>query len=151
MAEYDDEFDFDTDESSGSDLVKKLRKQLNEMSKALKERDEMLNEFVSQTRQEQIGESLSDMGLNPKIAAFVPDSVEDEDDLRNWLTEYGDAFGYNATDAVQAPSVAPETVQAAELMSAVEEGGIDPSVGLSLEQKIQNAKTPEELASLLRG
>lgn len=152
MAEYDDEFDFDIDENSGGDLVKKLRKQLSEMSKALKERDEMLSEFVSQTRAEQIGESLVEMGLSPKIAAFVPDDVEDEDDLREWLDAYGDAFGYNATDAVQNElDLAPETVQAAELMSAVEEGGIDPTVGQSLEMKIQNASSPDELAALLRG
>lgn len=153
MAEYDD---YEDDFESGSDLVKQLRKQLKEMSAALKERDEMLDEFFSATREEQIAESLSEMGLSGKIAKFVPDDVEDEDDLVDWLAEYGDAFGVSAkdttTDSVDGSTdVDAESIEAAELMSAVEEGGVDPSVGQSLEAKIQSASTPEELAAILKG
>lgn len=147
MAEYD-EFDFD-DEDSGTDLVKKLRKQVSELSKALKERDEQLTEFFAVTREQEIADALQEIGVNPKVAAFVPDEVEDMDDLTQWLGEYGDVFGVSASG--DSGAQAPESVQAAELMSAIEEGGIDPSIGQSLEQKIQGAKTPEELAAILRG
>ena len=154
MAEYDDDYDYDTD--GGGDLVKQLRKQLKEMSAALKERDEMLDEYLTQNRTEEIGESLVEMGLSPKIAAFVPDDVEDEDDLVDWLAEYGDAFGVSAEDTEMEsiegqPNADAEAIQAAELMSAVEEGGVDPSVGQSLEAKIQSASTPEELQAILKG
>jgi hypothetical protein len=139
MAEYDDYED-------GSDLVRQLRKQVKELSSALKERDEMLDGYISRTREEQIGQSLSALGLNPKIAKFVPDDVEDEDDLNDWLGEYGEVFGASPNK-----DAAEGSVHAAELMSAVEEGGIDPEAGRSLEQRIQNASTPEELTAILRG
>lgn len=145
MAEYDD---LDIDESG--DLVKQLRKQLKEMSSALKERDEMLEEYFTQTRTEQIGESLTEMGYNAKIASFVPDDVEDEDDLAAWLKEYGEVFGAQSTE--EQSTHEPSTVdEAAALMSAVEEGGIDPTAGQSLEAKIKAASTPEELQALLKG
>ena len=146
MAEYDD-LDYD----EGGDLVKQLRKQLKEMSAALKERDEMLEEYMTQTRTEQIGESLTEMGYNAKIASFVPDNGEDEDDLAAWLKEYGEVFGAQPAEQEQSTEEASTVDEAAALMSAVEEGGIDPTVGQSLEAKIQNASTPEELAAILKG
>lgn len=146
MAEYDD-LDYD----EGGDLVKQLRKQLKEMSSALKERDEMLEEYMTQTRTEQIGESLTEMGFNAKIASFVPDDVEDEDDLAEWLKEYGEVFGAQPEQQEQSTQEPSTVDEAAALMSAVEEGGIDPTAGQSLEAKIQNASTPEELATILKG
>lgn len=146
MAEYD-EFDFE-DDDQGTDLVKNLRKQVKELSSALKERDEYLQEFLMVSREQELSEALQEMGVNPRVAAFVPDDVEDMDDLEAWLGEYGEVFGIEAVDD---EGGAPESVQAAELMSAVEEGGIDPTVGQSLEAKIQAASTPEELAAILKG
>lgn len=146
MAEYD-EFDFE-DDDQGTDLVKNLRKQVKELSSALKERDEYLQEFMMVTREQELSEALQEMGVNPRVAAFVPDDVEDMDDLEAWIGEYAEVFGLEAVDD---EGGAPESVQAAELMSAVEEGGIDPTVGQSLEAKIQAASTPEELAAILKG
>lgn len=152
MAEYDDDFDFDT-EDDGGNLVKQLRKQLKEMSAALKERDELLEEYFTATREEQIAESLSEMGLSAKIAKFVPDDVEDEDELIHWLSEYGDAFGVQAKDtsSTEGSDLDSEVIQAAERMSAIEEGGVDPTIGQGIEARIQSASTPEELAAILKG
>lgn len=147
MAEYD-EFDYDDDQ--GSDLVKDLRKQVKELSAALKERDEYLDEFLAVTRDQEIAEALEELGVNPKVSAFVPDDVEDMDDLEAWIGEYGEVFGIEAVDD-EGSNEKPESVQAAELMSAVEEGGIDPTVGQSLEAQIQAASTPEELQAILKG
>lgn len=152
MAQYNEEdFDFDTDdEVSGTDLVKKLRKQVTELSKALKERDSELEEFYTTSREQDIASALEEMGVNPKIAAFIPDDVEDIDDLEKWLGEYGDVFGVQAVDESQS-SLDYDSIQAAELMSALEEGGIDPEVGTDLAARIEAASSPEELAALLRG
>lgn len=150
MAQYDDDdLEFDAD-ASGSDLVKQLRKQVNELSKALKERDTQLEEFLVQSREQDIAEVLSEMGVNPKVAAFVPDSVEDVDDLERWLGEYGDVFGIGLVGD-DSSTLDEESVRAAELMSAVEEGGIDPEMGQDLAARIAAASTPEELQALLRG
>lgn len=150
MAQYDeDDLDLDAD-ASGSDLVKQLRKQVNELSKALKERDTQLEEFLVKSREQDIADVLSEMGVNPKVAAFVPDSVEDVDDLEQWLGEYGDVFGIGLVGD-DSSTLDEESVRAAELMSAVEEGGIDPEVGQDLAARIAAASTPEELQALLRG
>lgn len=150
MAQYeDDDLDFDAD-ASGSDLVKQLRKQVNELSKALKERDSQLEDFLTKSREQDIAEVLREMGVNPKVAAFVPDSVEDTDDLEQWLGEYGDVFGIGLVGD-ESSTLDEESVRAAELMSAVEEGGIDPEVGQDLAARIAAASTPEELQALLRG
>lgn len=145
---YDDTDDLDFED--GTDLVKQLRKQVNELSKALKEKDAAIEEYYAQSREQEIASALNEMGVNPKIAAFVPDDVEDWSDLENWLGEYGDVFGVSVTND-SGVNMDSESVQAAELMSAVEEGGIDPQVGLDLAQRIDQAKSPEELMRLLRG
>lgn len=145
---YDDTDDLDFED--GTDLVKQLRKQVNELSKALKEKDAAIEEYYAQSREQEIASALTEMGVNPKIAAFVPDDVEDWSDLENWLGEYGDVFGVSVTND-SGVNMDSESVQAAELMSAVEEGGIDPQVGLDLAQRIDQAKSPEELMRLLRG
>lgn len=150
MAQYeDDDLDFDAD-ASGSDLVKQLRKQVNELSKALKERDSQLEDFLTKSREQDIADVLREMGVNPKVAAFVPDSVEDTDDLEQWLGEYGDVFGIGLVGD-ESSTLDEESVRAAELMSAVEEGGIDPEMGQDLAARIAAASTPEELQALLRG
>jgi hypothetical protein len=151
MAQYDeDDFDFDTEEVSGTDLVKKLRKQVTDLSKALKERDSQLEDYFSMSREQEIAAALQDMGVNPKIAKFIPDDVEDSDDLEQWLAEYGDVFGVGAVEEAGSYTDA-ESISAAELMSEIEEGGIDPQVGMDLAARIASASTPDELTALLRG
>lgn len=147
MTDYDDDLDFDT-EATGSDLVKQLRKQVNELSKALKERDAEIEQYYAMSRDEEIASALQEMGVNPKISAFVPDSVEDLDDLENWLGEYGEVFGISFTD--DASPHDDSSIQAIEQMAAIEDGGVDPTVGMDLEARIKAAKTPEELQAILR-
>jgi hypothetical protein len=123
---------------------------VKELSSALKERDEQLEYFETVSREQDIAEILTEYGVNPRIANFVPDDIEDEDQLVDWLGANAEVFGIEVVED-EGISVDPESVQAAELMSAVEEGGIDPQIGFSLENKIQNASTPEELQAILKG
>lgn len=156
--EYDGEdFDLEVDDSelSGTDLVKKLRKQINAMNKALKEKDELLSEYEEVAYQESISETLEAWGLNPRIAAFVPDDIEDEDDLAAWLDEYGDAFNVGSfqreEEVSEGSALNDDALQASELMADLEEGGFDPEVGLDIQHRMEQAETPEELLSMLRG
>jgi hypothetical protein len=159
MADYEDEFDFDSNDLAGSDLVKQLRKQVNELSKALKDRDEQLEDYYEMSREQEIAEVLSEAGIDPRIAAFVPDDVEDVDDLAEWLGEYGDVFNISVSDEGEEQELQegdelyldPELIQAAEQMSAIEDGGVDPLVGQTIEQMIESARTPEELQAILKG
>lgn len=150
MSEYQDDFEFDDDNESGTDLVKQLRKQVKELSKALQEREEAIEEFTTMSREQEIGAALEEMGVNPRVASFIPDDVEDYEDLENWLGEYGDVFGISFTDDAES-ALDYESVEAVEAMAAVEDGGIDPSVGMDLEARINSATSREELQAILRG
>ena len=149
MAEEYLEYDYeDEDNGSGTDLVKKLRKQIDALSKQIKERDEILAEFTTQSHEASIGEILESFGLNPRIAKFIPDEVEaDEDAVAQWLNEYGDAFGI---EAVEEGNESPDA-QSYERMSDFDDGSIDPFVGQDLASRIANAGSPEELSNLLKG
>jgi len=149
MAEEYLEYDYeDEDNGSGTDLVKKLRKQIDALSKQIKERDEILAEFTTQSHEASVGEILESFGLNPRIAKFIPDEVEaDEDAVAQWLNEYGDAFGI---EAVEEGTESPDA-QSYERMSEFDDGSIDPFVGQDLASRIANAGSPEELSNLLKG
>lgn len=159
MAEYEDDFDFDTDDfgsDGGSDLVKKLRKQVSDLSKQLREQEQTLDEYYEMSREQQIAEVLTESGINPKIAAFIPDDVENEDDLAEWLATYGEVFNISVTDnqdggEENSSPIDPELIQAAELMSAAEEGSIDPAVGQDIANRIEGAGSADELLAMLRG
>ena len=149
MAEDYIEYDFEEDDAgSGTDLVKKLRKQVDALSKQLKERDEILAEYTTLSHEASVGEILESFGLNPRIAQFIPDDVEvDEDAVAEWLNEYGDAFGI---EAVEEGEQSPDA-QAFDQISDFDNGDIDPYVGQDLSSRIKNASTPEELSALLKG
>jgi uncharacterized protein YgfB (UPF0149 family) len=133
MAEEYLEYDYeDEDNGSGTDLVKKLRKQIDALSKQVKERDEILAEFTTQSHEASVG----------------PDEIEaDEDAVAQWLNEYGDAFGI---EAVEEGTESPDA-QSYERMSDFDNGDIDPYVGQDLASRIANVGSPEELSNLLKG
>ena len=149
MAEEYMEYDFEEEDAgSGTDLVKKLRKEIDRLSKQIKERDEILEEITAYSHEASVGEILESFGLNPRIAAFIPEDIEaDEDAVAEWLNEYGDAFGI---EAVEEGEQSPDA-QAYEQMSDFDNGDIDPYVGQDLASRIANASSPEELSNLLRG
>ena len=146
----DNDFDFDDDDASGSDLVKQLRKQVKELSKALQEREDEIQQFAAMSREQDLAAALEELGVNPKIAAFVPDEIEDLDELSEWLGEYGEVFGIAFTDEPESV-LDSGSIEAVEAMAAIEDDGIDPRVGMDLEARIQNASTREELQAILRG
>jgi len=151
MAEYT-EYEFEDDSSDfGTDLVKKLRKQVDLLSKELKERDQVIEEFQTYSHEASVGEILESFGLNPKIAQFIPSDIEaDEDAVSEWLTEYGDAFGITAVEESEAGYEPDADAQAFEQISDFENGDIDPSVGQDISSLIANASSPEELTNFLR-
>ena len=151
MAEYT-EYEFEDDSSDfGTDLVKKLRKQVDLLSKELKERDQVIEEFQTYSHEASVGEILESFGLNPRIAQFIPSDIEaDEDAVSEWLTEYGDAFGITAVEESEAGYEPDADAQAFEQISDFENGDIDPSVGQDISSLIANASSAEELTNFLK-
>ena len=151
MAEYNEYETFEDDtEDYGTDLVKKLRKQVDQLSKQVKERDSQLEEYQTYSHEAAIGEVLESFGLNPRIAAFIPSDIEaDEEAVAEWLNEYGDAFGITAVDESESFEEDPDA-QAFEQMSNFVNGDVDPTVGRDIHSLISNATSVEELTNFLK-
>jgi hypothetical protein len=147
-----DEYLDDDEFVDGTDLVKKLRKQLDAATKALKEQDEEMEGLRAYARESVIADILSEYEVNPAIASFMPEDIElDEESIVGWLEENAEIFGLEAVEQDGSESIDSELVSAAERMSAVEDGAIDPEIGQDLAQRIANASSPEELTQLLQG
>ena len=69
---YDDEEDDDTT----TDVVGQLRKVNRALEKRAKELEQELSGLKTQTRQRTVKDVLQAKGLNPKIAAFIPQDIE---------------------------------------------------------------------------
>lgn len=152
MAEQDIEFDFeDENDYSGTDLVKKLRKQVDQLSKQLKERDSMIEEFQSYSHEAEVGQVLESFGLSSRIAKYIPSEIDaDPDSIAEWLNEYGEDFGITAVDE-SAPYEMDADAQAYEQMSDFDNDGTDPRIGMDLISRVADSKSEDELLSMLRG
>lgn len=147
---FDDDEDYETENLSGNDLVKALRKQLSAASKQLKEQSSVIAELQTVKHQNTVAEMLKEYGLNPKIAAFIPDDVESDSDLTEWLDEYGEAFGIEQVTEQGVYDDDPDA-QASELMASVEDGGIDTQAGYDLMTRMGEASSEAELMALIKG
>jgi hypothetical protein len=107
MSNYeDDEDDFELD---SNDAFSQLRKANKQKDKQLKEIQSELAELRKEKRDRTIKETLTSRGVNPKIAAFIPQDIDlTEESLSNWLNEYGDVFGVESQSSNQASSNLPE-------------------------------------------
>jgi len=153
MAEQDYELYEDAEDYSGTDLVKKLRKQIDSLSKQVAERDNLIMEFQTYSHEAEIAAILEGYGLNPNIARYIPDEIEaDPDAIAEWLTEYGEDFGITAVDESEDGYYEPDAdAQTYEQMSNFDDYVYDPQVGLDLTSRVEGASSQEELLSILRG
>lgn len=159
MAEYnyeDDDLDFE-----GGDLVSQLRKQLKEAKRENRELIEALAETQSYLKESVVTSILDQYGLDPQIANFIPDEAAgDPDAVLDWLEEYGSLFGVAVVDDDDDYDYESDddeyeydesVAQAAERLASVEDGGLDPDIGLDLTARIESATSQEELMRILKG
>ena len=146
---YDDD-DFDED-FEPQDVVKQLRKVNRTLEKRLKEIEAEATTLKNQTRQRTVKDVLTQKGINPKVAAFIPQDLEiSEEAVTNWLNEHGDVFGVNqnATEGESQASNNP-ALQAQQRINDVVSTGTPPGVDEDSMAKILNAKSAAELNALL--
>lgn len=98
MSQYDDDDfdDFGNDPNANTPLVKNLRKQLNNATKAAKDLEERAVKAEKQVRARTVADVLKEKGANPGLARYVLADVEDPtaESVNSWLTTNGDLFGY---------------------------------------------------------
>lgn len=139
MGMYDDE---------DSDLVKRLRKEIDDRDKALKERDQELTGYRTKETQRTIAETFQARGVNPALARFALADLQDDispEKVVAWIDENGSLFGVQA--APQGEQQAPQA-DPYRRMAAVEQGA-QPGIPLSDLAQVQGM-TGEELDRMLR-
>ena len=142
--EYDDEDDF-TEE--GGDVVKQLRKVNRTLEKRLKELEAAANTLKTQTRQRTVKDVLTAKGVNPKIAAFIPQDIEGEEAISGWLNEYGDVFG--VTSQPEEAKQDSADVSAAKRIANTVNSAAAPTIDEDALAKILSAEGPAALNAIL--
>jgi hypothetical protein len=142
--EYDDE-----DDDTTTDVVGQLRKVNRALEKRAKELEQELSGLKTQTRQRTVKDVLQAKGLNPKIAAFIPQDIESsEEAIVNWVNEYGDVFGVQTPSEEKPAEKSPEVKAQARINNLISTGSA-PDVDEDAFAKIAGAKTREDLDILL--
>jgi hypothetical protein len=147
----DEEFDFEEEETqprSNDDVLKKVRRAERAKDKQLKELQAELEALRKFQREATISQVLSEKGVNPKVAKFIPADIEmSSDSISNWLTDNGELFGVAAP--TQQSAVDVNDIAALRQMDAVTSGAISPDDVNDAFNIMNNAGSAEELLNYL--
>ena len=147
----DDEFDLEEEETqsrSSDDVLKKVRRAERSKDKQLKELQSELEALRKFQRETTISQVLSEKGVNPKVAKFIPADIEmSSDSISNWLTDNGELFG--VTSPVKQLAVDVNDIAALRQMDAVTSGAISPDDVNDAFNIMNNAGSAEELLNFL--
>lgn len=140
------------DEDDDTDLVKRLRKEIEDRDKVLKQRDQELAQYRRKESQRSLAETFQAKGVNPALARFALSDLGDdvtEESVGKWIEENGPLFG------VQAPPPRQEQQLPAEAdpyirMAAVEQVA-QPGVFGDTASRIEAAETEDEVWAALGG
>jgi len=146
---YDEDDDF-LDEDQPQDVVKQLRKVNRTLEKRLKDLEVEATTLKNQTRQRTVKDVLTAKGINPKVAAFIPQDIDiTEEAVSTWLNEYGDVFGVKQESTQGESQAQNPALQAQRRINEVVSTGTPPGVDEDSMAKILNAKNASELSALL--
>jgi hypothetical protein len=146
----DDEDEVTTQDTSGNDVVKQLRKATKQKDKELAELRAQFEGVSKAQRERSIKDVLESRGVNSKIAKFIPSDVDStEESLSKWLDDNGDVFGFTATESNQ-PVVDPAQAEAYKKMNNVTEQGLTPDASDDIMRRLMSANSKEELDEVIR-
>lgn len=144
------EWDFDDDEFDEQPEKKSAPKALREAYKAEKERAKQLEDALAKVqrdlRQRTVRDVLVEKGVNPKLARFVLNDLDevDEGSVAKWLDENGELFGVTVEQQEEG-----DNQEANEYERAAAARGSSPSPDGDALAKIQAASSQKELNDAL--
>jgi hypothetical protein len=151
---YWDEEDDDDDVTIGSfdsdtDLVKKLRKDLKVAQRKNKELESSLGELTKSQRERVLKDVFTSRGVNPKVAAFVPNDLDaSEEAISQWIENNADVFGVQVQPRNEVDS---RDVASLRQMDNVTSGALSPDKAEDVSFKIQNAQSADDILNLIYG
>lgn len=153
--EYDLPDDFDDYDDNALSQVRKAHKAA---TKRLKELEQELQGYRSESRKRSVQDVLTSRGFNPKLADLIPQDLGNEDEIGAWLDDRADLFQPSRAgsevqvEEQEAPSpdveVPPWANQFNNVVNAGQPVAGDESQILAM---IASAKNPEELNRILFG
>ena len=147
--DYEDDDDFDTNESS-NDLVKQLRKAAKQKDKELAELRSQFEGLSKAQRERSIKDALERRGVNQKIASFIPQDIDPtEESVSKWLEDYADVFGIELGQN-QRTNVDPADIAAYKKMTGTADAATSPERGADVMSRLMNANSKEELDDIIR-
>jgi len=146
--EYDSNDEYgETSEPKG----KGLRAQLESVLAEKRTLEDNLLKAQSELRERSISETLASLGVNAKVAKFIPSDVNDKDSIAKWITDNADVFGIqtggNQVVAPQ-PTVDPSIVAGTARLNSLSSAAQSPSKVQDIEARIANATSKAELEAL---
>lgn len=157
MSEYDwEDDDLDSNDGSGSNAMKDLRKAYKTAQKQNKELADQLAEMQKQIRTRSVKDVLASKGLPEKISAFIPETATTSEEVEAWVAEYGDIFGVapaqQSSDGGSEPKPVDPSLQALGRISATQQSGQPFSMDSDqIASRISGASSIEELNTILYG
>lgn len=141
--------EFDDNDYSETDLLKQLRRLEKEQSKKIKELEQQLNSYKVQERDGTVQYVLESMGVNPKIARFIPQDIDvSPEAVENWVVENADVFGieFEQEQPAQNPSLA--TLRQIDTITAAGQTpiGVD-----DMMLRIDQAQDAQEIINMIHG
>lgn len=124
---------------------KGLRAQLEAALQSKKDLETQLNEFKAKVRQSEVKSVLEAKGVNPKVAKFIGDDV---DDIDAWLTENADVFGFTVGQGTQEPNVPADVVQQTQRFQNLSQSAVPAGKVADIQARMASATTDAELNAL---
>lgn len=149
----DDEDDLGGDDYRGND-VPDLRKAYNALKRQYKELQTQYSETQKAVRERSVKDVLASKGMNPKIAAFIPNDLTSDQEIESWVEQYGDVFGAAApteTAQEEAPVQSPDLQALGRIQSQQQAGAPFTGDAGQVASLISSAQSPEELSKILFG
>ena len=134
---------------SDTDLVKKLRKDLKVAQRKNKELESSLGELTKSQRERVLKDVFASRGVNPKVAAFVPNDLDaSEEAISQWIENNADVFGVQLQPRNEVDS---RDVASLRQMDNVTSGALSPDKAEDVSFKIQNAQSADDILNLIYG
>lgn len=135
-----------------NDLVKRLRKEIEDRDKALKQRDQELAGYRAKEGQRTVAETFTARGVNPALARFALTDLGDnlsEESVVKWIEENGPLFGVQAAPPAQEQQL-QEQADPYRRMAAVEQAA-QPGIPGDRLSMVESAETEDEVWAALGG
>lgn len=149
---FEDEVEETTQRESRDDVLKKVRRAERAKDKQLKEVLAELESLRKFQREATVSKVLTEKGINPKIAAFIPQDIEvNESSVTSWLEQYGDVFGVAPVQSESNASVDNSQFDAFRQINNATANAVSPDGANDMFSAINNAQSEEDLLRLIYG